>query len=107
MEQEVKEPSLKEKLKKRFRIFRNKYIFTLTIFTFYALFLDENDLFTLITQNQKLSKIKADQTEVALKLRDTRTILRQLKHGAALERYAREEKLFKKDDEDIFIISYE
>jgi len=102
--------SIKEKIaywKHRLRIFRNKYIFTLTIFSFFALFLDEYDLFTLISQNRKLSKIQDDQQAVELKLKETRLTLKELKYSAALERYAREQKLFKKDDEDIFIISYE
>jgi cell division protein DivIC len=94
-------------LKNRFRIFRNKYIFTLTIFSFFALFLDEYDLFTLISQNRKLSKIQDDQQAVELKLKETKKTLNELKYSAALERYAREQKLFKKDDEDVFIISYE
>ncbi|TNE55714.1 MAG: hypothetical protein EP338_02775 [Bacteroidetes bacterium] len=96
-----------ERWKYRLRIFRNKYILTLTLFSLYALFLDDNDLFTLIAQNKKLSKIQAEHHEVQMHLKETRGTLRQLKHGQALERYAREEKLFKKDDEDIFIISYE
>ena len=33
--------------------------------------------------------------------------MKQLNYTSELERYAREEKLFKKDDEDIFIISNE
>lgn len=100
----------KEKIsywKHRLRFFRNKYIFTLTIFSFFALFLDEYDLFTLISQNQKLSKIHDNQQVVELKLEDTKKTLKELKYAAALERYAREQKLFKKDDEDIFIITYE
>ncbi|MCE3296589.1 MAG: hypothetical protein K0R65_2303 [Crocinitomicaceae bacterium] len=93
--------------KHRLRFFRNKYIFTTTLFIVFALFLDENDIFTLISQKRKLSKIEADQEMMQQKLRETRHTLRQLQYSSELERYAREEKLFKKDDEDIFILSYE
>ncbi|MES2588184.1 MAG: septum formation initiator family protein [Bacteroidota bacterium] len=102
--------SFKEKItywKHRLRFFRNKYIFTITVFTIFALFLDDNDIFTLISQNSKLNKIQTDQQIVAQKLRETRYTLKQLTYSSELERYAREEKLFKKDDEDIFILSYE
>lgn len=93
--------------KHRLRMFKNKYILTTTLFLIFALFLDENDIFNLISQKRKLSKIQADIELVEQKLKETRYTLRQLNHTSELERFAREEKLFKKDDEDVFIISYE
>ena len=94
-------------IKKKIRVFKNKYILTVTIFSFFALFLDEYDIFTLFSQKSKLSKIQADQQAVAYKLKETKKTLKELKYSAALERYAREQKLFKKDNEDVFIVSYE
>ncbi len=96
-----------QRLKYRFRIFKNKYIFTSTVFLIFALFLDDDDIFSLITQKRKLSKIKTDQELVEKKLAETRQTLKLLNHTSAIEKYAREEKLFKKDNEDIFILSYE
>ncbi len=40
------------------------------------------------------------------KLKETTSVLKDLDQKESLERFAREEKLFKKDDEDIFVISY-
>jgi hypothetical protein len=80
--------------------FRNKYILTLVIFLVYNLFLDDIDLFSILTQNRKLSKLRTDQSEVTLKLNETKKTLRELKHGYALENYARAEKLFKKEVRD-------
>lgn len=94
-------------MKKYLLPFRNKYLLTFTIFLVYNLFLDDIDLFSIMGQNRKLARLRTDQTEVALKLKETKQTLQALKHGYALERYAREEKLFKKDNEDIFIITYE
>jgi cell division protein DivIC len=105
--QETSQQSPVAGLRKFIRYFRNKYILTLTLFVFYGLFLDDDDVFTLISQNAKLRKIKSNREVVSEKLVKTRRILKQLDQTSALERYAREEKLFKKDDEDIFIISYE
>lgn len=79
----------------------------MTLFTLYALFLDDQDMFTLIVQKSKLNKIEADQILIDAKLAKTIKVLKQLNYTSELERYAREEKLFKKDDEDIFIISNE
>jgi hypothetical protein len=94
-------------LKKFLKYFRNKYLLTITLFGIYALFLDDEDMFTLISQNSKLNKIEADQVLIDEKLDKTTKVLKQLNYISELERYAREEKLFKKDDEDIFIISNE
>jgi len=94
-------------MKKYLMPFRNKYLLAFTIFLVYNLFLDDIDVFTILNQNRRLSKLSTDQSEINVKLKDTKQTLRELKHGYALEKYAREEKLFKKDNEDIFIISYE
>ncbi len=103
---EVKKSKM-ERVKKFLKYFRNKYLLTMTLFTLYALFLDDQDMFTLIVQKSKLNKIEADQVLIDAKLAKTTRVLKQLNYTSELERYAREEKLFKKDDEDIFIISNE
>lgn len=94
------------KFKKVVRFFKNKYILTITLFSIYALFLDDEDVFSLVSHNRKLSKIHAEQTIMDKKLKETTHVLKDLDQKESLERFAREEKLFKKDDEDIFIISY-
>jgi len=88
-------------------IFRNKFLLAITIFLVYALFLDENDIFTIISQSNKLSSLKAETNEMNQNLKETQRILNRLKYSAEVEKYAREKKLFKKDDEDIFVIFYE
>lgn len=42
--------------------------------------------------------------EVSRDLKKSQKTLRELNSKSELERYAREEKFFKKDDEDIFVI---
>jgi hypothetical protein len=83
---------------------RNKYILTIVIFTVYILFLDDVDVFSIMRQQIKLSKIKKEMVDVQEKLEKTQHILSQLHDIESVERFAREEKMFKKDDEDIFII---
>lgn len=95
-----------KKVKKVWVFFKNKYILTITLFTIYAVFLDDEDVFSLVSHSRKLNKIHAEQIIMDQKLKETTTVLKQLDQTEALERFAREEKLFKKDDEDIFIISY-
>ncbi|MNK00461.1 hypothetical protein D3C87_182460 [compost metagenome] len=93
-------------MKKYFVFFKNKYILALCIFMVYNLFLDEVDIFTIINQNKKLSELRSAQSEMSLKLKETKYILSQIKDLSYLEKLAREDKLFKKDDEDIFVITY-
>jgi cell division protein FtsB len=71
------------------------------------LFLDDNDVFSIARQQIKLSKLKAEKEDVLKKYKKTKGVLSQLNSLDAIEKFAREEKLFKRDDEDIFVIVYE
>ena len=95
------------KLKKYLVPFKNKFILTGSIFIIYALVLDDNDLASMIGHASKLRKLEAAKEEVSKKLAKTRFTLKQLKYTSEVERYAREEKFFKKDNEDIFVVTYE
>lgn len=94
-------------MKKYLHSFKNKYILTSTIFVVYALFLDDNDIFSIISFKRKLNRIDDTKELVSSNLNKTRSTLKKLKYTSELEKFAREEKFFKKDDEDIFVISYE
>lgn len=91
-------------MKKWLPYLKNKFILATAIFLVYTLFLDENDLFTLIRHNRKLHQLEIAKEEVSKDLEKSRKTLRALSSKSELERYAREEKFFKKDDEDIFVI---
>lgn len=71
------------------------------------LFLDDIDIFTIVNQNRKLNRLEEAKVEVSEKLSRTRNTLKELRYPSELESYAREEKLFKRDNEDVFVISYE
>lgn len=86
---------------------KNKFVLATTVFFIYALFLDENDIFTLVSQSHKLSGLEKAKNEVQEKLDDTSITLNKLKYSSEVKRFAREKKYFKEDDEDIFVISYE
>ncbi|MDB0011629.1 hypothetical protein N9E20_02345 [Crocinitomicaceae bacterium] len=99
---------LKEKTDvKVLNYFKNKFVFTALMFVIYALFLDDNDLFSMINHKYKLNKLEASKTEISVDLKKIKHTLNQLKYTSELERYAREEKFFKKQDEDIFVVTYE
>lgn len=89
---------------KYLRYLRNKYILTLVIFGVYMLFLDDVDVFSIFRQQVKYNKILREKVEMEEKLVKTRTVLNQLNNLESIEKFAREEKMFKRDDEDIFVI---
>ena len=89
------------------RFLKNKYVLATSIFLIYSLFLDENDLFTIVSEKQRLNKLEQMKAETEEKLHTTNLTLKRLKHLSEVERYAREKKFFKKDDEDVFVIFYE
>jgi uncharacterized protein YpmS len=87
--------------------FKNKFILTSFLFLIYMLFLDDVDIFTIINQKRKYYRLLEAKADVSQKLFQVRSQLNQLKYTSELESYARENKLFKKENEDIFIISNE
>jgi cell division protein FtsB len=86
---------------------KNKYILTSIIFALYFLFLDDWDIFTLVRQKRKLSQIEQQDEQMHQQLKDTKKTLRKLHRLDELEAYARSEKFFKRDDEEIFVVTKE
>ena len=89
------------------KFIKNKFLVTIVVFSIYALFLDDWDIFHLIKQNQKLTELTNQKMETKEKLVVAKASLAKLKTPSGIEIFAREEKFFKKNDEDIFVISYE
>ena len=85
---------------------KNKYFLTLFIFFVYTLFLDDFDVFVIISQKNKLNHLKEQRDEMHNQLIISKDIYKKLKHINYLESYARSNKFFKKDNEEIFVISY-
>jgi len=85
---------------------KNKYGLTLFVFLTYVLFLDELDIFSIIIQKRKLNQLEIQRDDMKSQLLSTRATLRKLKKINYLESYARSQKFFKKDDEEIFVITY-
>lgn len=77
------------------------------IFLVYTLFLDDNDIFTIISNSNKLGKLTIDTEMMKKDLIKTTSTLDKLEYLSEVEKFAREEKLFKKKDEDVYVIFYE
>lgn len=94
-------------MKKYIIYLKNKYILTSCIFLVYFFFLDDTDIFTIVNHTRKLNHLEEQKIITSQKLDSTTLLIKRLRHDSELESYAREKKLFKKENEDIFVISYE
>jgi len=94
-------------MKKWFGYLRNKYLLATALYVVYSLFLDDHDIFTIVGNNVKLSETEMTRAQLTVDLDNIHTTLEKLKSKDEVEKYARENKFFKKDDEDIFVIFYE
>jgi hypothetical protein len=91
-------------MKRFYPYLKNKFILAFAILSIYTLFLDENDLFTMISNANKLRQLEVKKIELNEELKDVRSTLNKLTSIHEVERFAREKKYFKKDDEDLFVI---
>ena len=91
-------------MKRFYPYLKNKFILAFAILSIYTLFLDENDLFTMISNGNKLRQLEAKKIELNAELKDVQSTLDKLTSIHEVERFAREKKYFKKDDEDLFVI---
>lgn len=86
---------------------KNKYILAFTIFFVYAVFLDDVDLFMIMRKQSKLGQLEKHKIELAYKLEEISEMQQILDNLHSLERFAREERFFHKEDEDVFVIVME
>lgn len=94
-------------MKRYSHIWRNKYVFTGILFALYMLFLDDVDIFSIARYQRKLNQLERQKREVSVQLEQTKETLLELQTLDGKERFAREKKYFKRDNEDVFVISYE
>ncbi len=92
-------------LKKLFGIFANKYLIAFMVFCVWMLFIDDNNIFFLRKNVNKLKEYRVEKAYFQEKIRNDSIHLQEMKANAKnLEKFAREEFLMKKKDEDIFLI---
>ena len=93
-------------MKRFIKPFKNKYIFAITVFFVYALFLDDVDVLMIYNKQSKLRQLDKQKIELEDKLREIEDMQRVLYNAYSLEKFAREERFFHKADEDVFVIEY-
>ena len=73
----------------------------------YILILHETDIVTLINRNERVSVLEEEIDRKREGIEGLKESIDQLEDLRSLEKYARENHYFKKEDEDLFIFSFE
>ena len=95
-----------DQVKNIITFFRNKYILTLTVFAVVMLFVDHNDIFNQLERKKQLNDLLASKKFYQQQIDQTKKNLSDLQNNsAALEKYAREKYLLKRDNEDLFVVN--
>jgi len=92
-------------MKRLIGLFKNKYFLTTVAFLVWMIFFDKNDLFSQYQFHQQVSKLKQEREFLQKQTTEVNTQLTELSTDkTALEKFAREKYLMKKDNEDIFVV---
>ena len=84
---------------------KNKFVVAAIIFIVWICFLDENNLLERFQNLKELRQLKADKEYYQEKIEVDSKRLNELKtDNDNLEKFAREQYLMKKDNEDVFVI---
>lgn len=84
---------------------KNKYFLSASAFIVWILFFDPRDVFTQMEHRRELKELQVSRTWYQKEIAKESVEAEQLKSNpATIEKYARENYLMKRDNEDIFII---
>jgi cell division protein FtsB len=91
--------------KKIISLIFNKYFITLVAIIIWVTFFDQDDLISQYKLTQKLHQLKTEQKYYEEEIEKCKTEMNELRTNPTyLEKFAREKYLFKKDNEEIFVI---
>lgn len=92
-------------MKKVFNILTNKYLVAFSFFVVWMLFFDQRDYFQQRDRQEELKKLETKKRYYVQEIEKTKKELTDLQNNpAALQKFAREHYLMKKDGEDIYLI---
>lgn len=84
---------------------KNFYFITGMLFLFWMIFLDSNDLYTQYKLKKQLNTLENEKEFYQKKIDEVEEERQQLlTDSEALEKFAREKYLMKKESEDLFVI---
>ena len=86
-------------------LIKNKYLLTLTVFMVWLIFFDNNNLVVRKRMLKEQRQLRGDCEYYRQRIVEDSTRLSELhKNTESLEKFAREQYLMKRDNEEIFVI---
>ena len=89
------------------KFFTNRYVLILITFCIWMLFFDENSYLVHKEFNKEIDELEVAIDFYKKKIEDDKKTIKNLQDSLALERFAREQYLMKKKNEDIYIIEFD
>lgn len=84
--------------------FKNKYVITVLVFIVWIMFFDNNDLFTVLKNREKLQDVEQKRAQKVENIKASDQTYYDLANDIkAREKFAREKYLMKRPNEDVFI----
>lgn len=92
-------------MKKILSALKNKYLLTIIGLGVWVIFFDKNDLKTQLELRKDVRKLEEERNYFAKEINSITSVIKELyTNPKTLEKFAREEYLMKRDNEDIFVI---
>lgn len=89
-------------------LIRNKFIITIVVFVVWMLFFDHYNIISRVNNNRKIAELEQQKEFYIAEIQRSERLLQELKgDNESLEKFAREQYLMKKEDEDIYIVKEE
>jgi cell division protein FtsB len=86
-------------------IIKNKYFITVVALVVWLSFFDKNDFSTQMELSKKVQKLESERDYYIKAIAETKQEITELQTDSTnLEKFARENYLMKKDNEDVFVI---
>ncbi|RLD66016.1 MAG: septum formation initiator family protein [Bacteroidetes bacterium] len=84
---------------------RNKYVLTIAVFSIWMLFFDQNNAVDRIKMSSEINQLEEDREYYLEQIQKDSARLSELTTNKEnLEKYAREQFLMKKPNEDVFVV---
>jgi cell division protein DivIC len=95
---------MKEQLKRIYKRLRNKYLITILVFGVWVIFFDQFNLIDRYQSLHEIRQLERDKAYYEKKIIEDTQKLKELKTNREnLEKFAREQYLMKRDNEDVFV----
>jgi len=90
-----------------FKILTNIFVLIFIPFLIWMLFVDENSYLVHRKFNKEIEGLESTISFYRMKIAEDKVTINKLGDSLQLERFAREQYLMKKDNEDIYIIEFD